>query len=128
MEFWIKSIPQAEQRETFWCGDYWFPCEGLTNIRVSETGNEDYSFLIALHEMVESWLIKKKGIPERDIHLFDKRFDESGKAGEPGDDPDSPYYWEHQSATRIEKLMCDYLKLDWEAYDKAIDALFEKED
>src|SRR5271157_5336952 len=101
MEIWIKSIPQDKQRyET--AGDYWFNEPDLTNIRVSETGNDDYSFLIVLHELIESYLIKKRGISEPEIMAFDIAHADSD---DPGSEPDAPYRKEHFFSEAIERLV-----------------------
>lgn len=116
----VRTIPNEEQRyET--CGDYWFE-EGRVEIRVSDLGNEDMNFLVALHELVEAWLIKKKGVSEPEIVAFDiKHVD----AEDPGSLPDAPYYKQHKIATAIEMLICMELGINWEDYDNAVNALFE---
>ena len=123
MEIWIKTIPQDKHRyET--CGDYWFHPD-LINVRVSQMENEDYEFLVAIHELVEAYLVKKRGISEPEIMAFDIAFNETGKDSEPGDEPDAPYRKEHFFATTIERLMAAELGVDWKLYEEAIDGLFK---
>ncbi len=43
--------------------------------------------------------------------------------GEPGDDPDAPYFKEHQFASIIERQMAYELGVDWQAYNKRLDEL-----
>lgn len=130
----IATIPHVVQRYPT-VGDYWEekdPREILPptiEIRVSEMFNEDYNFLVALHELVEQHLVRKRGIPIEDIDAFDVQFEKSRAAGlvrddaEPGDDPRAPYRREHQFATQIEKLMAEALGVDWKEYDAAVMSL-----
>lgn len=112
----IKTQPHKDHRyETL--GDY-VGHERLRFIQVSELGNSDYEFLIAIHELVEQALQIKRGISEESITKFDTEFTGDG---EPGDSPDAPYYKEHQFATKIERLLCKELGLDWEEYGRFLD-------
>ena len=117
----IKSIPHSEQRyET--CGDYWDDEKG-TNIRVSNMGNEDYEFLVAVHELVEQYLCKKRGISEESISAFDIEYEKNRifeDTSEPGDNKDAPYRKEHFFATSIERLIAGELGVDWKDYDDIV--------
>ena len=124
---WIKSIPHKKQRyDTI--GDY-FDDYGNTLIFVSDMKNEDYEFLVALHEMIEHYLCRKRGIKEKDIMAFDVKFEAERKKGkhskdaEPGDDRRAPYRHEHWAATDIEKQIAQELKVDWKKYCKVVSAL-----
>lgn len=133
MEIWIKSIPLKELVERYGCesaGDYWRPTPNLLNVRAADTGNEDFNFLISLHELLEEILCTKRGIKETDIQAFDQMFDREQKEGlhpedaEPGNDPRAPYYREHMFATAMETLMCNEMGLKLCDYDEAVNALF----
>lgn len=117
----IHSIPHDMQRYPT-IGDYEDDGHG-THIRVSELGNEDEEFCIAIHEIVEQYLCRKYGVSEKKITAFDKKFEREREAGkwtteEPGNDPRSPYREFHFKAENIERIMADYLKVDWKKYDK----------
>jgi hypothetical protein len=115
MEILIKTIPHKDQRyET--AGDYWFDGDKI-DVRVSDMANDDYAFLVAVHELVELYLTKKKGISEPDIMAFDIAHPDSS---EPGAEPDAPYYKEHLFASAIEMLMAGQLGINWQDYDKKI--------
>lgn len=119
MSIFIKTIPHNEQRYNT-TGDYETK-EGVTEIRVSDMGNEDQEFLIAMHELVESYLCKKTGITDAQIDEFDFSF-----TGDfPGDDPAAPYHREHVVATEIEKRLADELGVEWETYNAKISALMK---
>lgn len=128
----IKIIPHREQRyET--PGDYWDDFSGTKQIRVSES-KPHYEFLIAVHELVESYLVAAKGIGENSITEFDKRFEEMRKMypdlvadAEPGDNDAAPYFHEHAMATRIERWLASSLGIEWEEYSKEIDSLKSKD-
>jgi len=125
MKITIQSIPHSEQRyET--CGDWLFNENGDLNIWVSETNNNDYTFLVGLHEAIEAYLCLKRGINEEDITKFDIEFEkqrEVGNTDEPGDNKYAPYRKEHFFATNIERLIAAELKVDWQDYDDEINKL-----
>jgi hypothetical protein len=95
-------------------------------IFVSEMGNEDYEFLVGVHELIEAYICKKRGIEEVDVSTYDIAF-EAGRAegnyDEPGNHPLAPYFNEHAFATKIEKQIAAELGVDWEAYDKTVCSL-----
>ncbi len=116
----------AHDRQSYpTCGNYWTDDEG-TQIRISEMQNEDYEFLVFLHELVELYLCKKRGISDEAITEFDIQFEKDRKEGnedEPGDAPDAPYRKEHGFAGYIEELMAAELGVDWHEYDQAVRSL-----
>lgn len=112
----IKTIPHKEQRYDT-VGDYYETPEGL-KLRVSEQDNPFYEMLITIHELVEYALIKAKGISIEAIDDFDMAF--KGE-GEPGDDPESPYYHEHQMASIVERQVCEAMGVKWCDYDRAVE-------
>lgn len=127
MKIQIETIKHTDHRyETV--GDY-YDCFGHTFIEVSEMSNPDYEFLVALHELVEYWLTKKRGIKEEDITAFDVMFEKEREEGkhtldeEPGFDPRAPYLKEHTFATEIEKQVANEIGIDWEAYDHEVMSL-----
>lgn len=92
-------------------------------------GNQDYEALVALHELVEVLLCKKRGITTEQVDVFDKQFEADrahgmhGPDDEPGDDPAAPYKREHFFATNIEALMSSELGVDWSEYEEKINEL-----
>lgn len=126
----IKFIPHAEQRyDTL--GDYEETSKHL-NFYISEEMGDDYCFLVAVHELIEAYLCKKRGIKWGDIDAFDidyekernnkKTFAASAlpitEDSEPGDDPAAPYYKEHQFASCIERLLANEMGKDWHVYEQ----------
>ncbi len=142
MDIRIHDIPHREQRyETV--GD-WLVFDGnLKEIHVSTMEPIDYSFLVALHELVEAWLCLKRGITDEEVTAFDMEFEkhraakikslkgdgttremiERIEAEEPGDSPDAPYFKEHRFATKIERLMAEEMGVNWDEYDAAVRSL-----
>lgn len=122
MEIHIKTIPHKDQRyETV--GDYWVDQNGVQQVRISDMGNDDYAFLVAMHELTELYLCQKRGILEPDITAFDKDFESNrpvGNTDEPGDSQDAPYRKEHFFATSIERLIAGEIGADWSEYDDAV--------
>lgn len=121
MQINLKTIPHSEQRyET--TGDY-FDEDGVTQIRVSDLGSDDYEFLVLIHEMVEWYLTQKRGIKEEDISNFDIEFENNRKkwdTSEPGDALSSPYRQEHFFATNIERLCSEQLGVNWQHYSETV--------
>jgi len=118
MQINIKTIPHKKQAyETV--GNWQFKRKGI-DIQVSDTKNDDYAFLIGLHEAIEAYLCRQRGIIEEEVTDFDKSF--KGK-GEPGDDNLAPYHSEHLFATYIEELLADELDVNWREYEKTLNEL-----
>jgi hypothetical protein len=95
-------------------------------------GNDDYAFMIAVHELVEWYLTEKRGIKEEDVKAFDEMFEKERARGlhaerdGAGDDSRAPYFKEHVFATDVEKQLARELGIDWNKYDTEISALFAK--
>lgn len=125
MRIEIQTIPHSSQRyETV--GDFLLDDDGAIQVRVSEMGNDDYAFLVAIHELVELWLCRKRNISFEAIDAFDIAFEAArpeGDLSEPGDDPKSPYRDMHCLATGVERMLCAALGLSWAEYDAAVNAL-----
>ena len=129
IEIYAKTVTMKEMVARYGCpslGDYWRNHKDLINIRSLDIGNQDYEFLIMLHEMIEEYLCTKRGVKEQDIQAFDNEFDKKALECEPGDDPQAPYYKEHQIATIIERLVAYELGIDWEKYGTDLEKLFEE--
>lgn len=123
----IGIIPHKNQRYNT-CGDWWnSSVTGDLHISVSNTNNIDYNFLIGLHEFVEAYLCKKRGISEGSVTEFDIKYEEDskmfGNGHEPGDSPLAPYRKEHKFATKIEKMMARELKVNWKKYEECLNNL-----
>jgi hypothetical protein len=123
----IRSIPHSQQRyETV--GD-WLVDEktGDITIFVSDTGNDDYNTLVALHELIEVKLCLKRGITQKVVDDFDMDFEKNrpeGDESEPGDSPDAPYKREHFVAENIERQLAAELDVDWALYEKCIQSQY----
>ncbi len=120
MKIQVESIPHNQQRyET--CGDWWWNKDTL-HIRVSDLGNEDEQFLIAIHEIVEAWIATKRGITEEEVTAFDQKFEKHrlNNTDEPGDDKSAPYRREHFFATNIERLLAHEMEIDWTEYENQV--------
>ena len=121
----VGIIPHSEHRyETV--GDYWYPQSFRMEVRVSDMQNEDYEFLVLIHELVEAHLCRKRGIPEPNIKAFDEAFEAKrlpGNEDEPGFDPAAPYFKEHTFATVIEAQIAEELGVDWDEYSKKVNSL-----
>ena len=139
MKISIETIPHHLQRYDT-CGDWVFEhetniascvesirdnkplpeLEEILKINISETGNEDSNFLIAVHELIEAYLCKKAGITGEQVDQWDMNFKSEG---EPGDDPYCPYRNEHTIASYIEVQTARYLGISPEKHEGNIKAL-----
>ena len=126
MKINIETIPHADQRYPT-VGDYWDDENGVLQVRVSDMKDWRFEALIAIHELIECFLTKARGIPEESISEFDIKFEHSREeglvAGEPGDHPNAPYRNEHFFATNLERLLSSELGVNWFEYDRDVDAL-----
>lgn len=116
MKIILETVRHVDQRYETW-GDWYYDPDGTLHIKVSadipELPTEDHHFLIALHELVEVWLCKKRGITAEQVDAHDFQFESEGHPAdaEPGDDPRAPYRNEHRFAMLIEHLMARELGL-----------------
>lgn len=101
------------------CGDYYAINKYITKIDIKRQLNEDYEFLIMIHELIEEHLTRKRGIKEEEIMKFDMEWENRiDKVDEPGNQDDCIYKKEHRFAENIERLICQELKIDWFEYEK----------
>jgi hypothetical protein len=126
MNYDIRTISHSVQRyETV--GDYWADRTGHTMVRISDMGNEDYEFLVMVHELIEEHLTRKRGITEESIKAFDEEYEANrlpeDTTSEPGWAENAPYRKEHAFAESIEKQIAKELGVDWEAYDEKVMSL-----
>jgi len=132
MNIIIKSIPTKDHRYPT-LGDYWSEKDGTIQFRISSEFSRKAQILLLIHEMVEAFLCINDGITFGSIDEFDKAFEkrtDEPPESEPGDDPHCPYRLQHRRAENIERLMADFLGVEWPRYVaefdeivKALDAL-----
>ncbi len=70
-------VPHEEQRYPT-TGDWMYgenPNPPL-KVRVSDMGNRNYEFLVAIHETIEAWLCANAGIEEADVSAFDVAYED----------------------------------------------------
>ena len=92
-------------------GDWYFDVVGDLVIEVAvDDLSEDHQNLIALHELIEALLCRKRDITQSSVDIFDIDYGE--KEGEPGDQPTAPYRKEHRFAMLIEHLMAHELGVE----------------
>lgn len=112
-------VPHLAQRYNT-VGDYYYKNQSHLQILISELGDDNYHFLVLLHELIEAHLCRLRGIEEPLIKAFDESYSGSG---EPGASPDAPYQKEHLFAESIERLVATELGVDWDTYSKAVNSL-----
>jgi hypothetical protein len=101
----IESAEPHEMRPPYneppMAGDWQWTPDGTLLVKVSGDVLSPEGFLFGLHEMIEAYLCKHRGIPQEAVDGFDARF---AGDGEPGDHPNAPYRAEHRFAMLIEHL------------------------
>ena len=112
----IRTIPHRCQRYNT-LGDYRV-LEGIMRIWVSEMGNEDYNFLIGVHELIEFYLTQRVGISEESITNFDVHHPE---LDDPGSSALAPYHKEHMLALKIEKQLAKFMGVNWSNYERRME-------
>ncbi len=124
-EYKMAVVPGLRRNEGV--GDYFENADGSWTILATKLPDKRHSNCILAHELIEVMLIREAGIPEPVIDAFDAYFEVKrtnglvGPDDEPGDDPESPYYKQHQVATRIEKILCEEgYNLSWDEYCQAV--------
>lgn len=106
--------------------------EDIDVIAVSELSDRREMLLIAIHELIEMALCQTAGVTNEEIDKFDMSRNISGEpgnhdyTGEPGDDPNAPYYRQHQIATGVERLLAAEMHVNWNTYEQHINALSQK--
>lgn len=105
------------------CGNWVLTGEGIC-VDVSQMHNNDYHFLVMIHELVEAYLCWKRGITQDAVDAFDIAFEANRTDdSEPGHDPSAPYHHEHVFAEYIERLVAQELGVNWGVYDRIVSDL-----
>ena len=118
MNIQIQLVPHKKQRYNT-VGDWLFDIYGNLDIKISELGDDDYTFLIAIHELIEAYLCKGAGIDQNQVDKFDMEF--TGQ--DPGQEKTAPYYTQHIIATFVESAIAACLGVNWEEYEKEINLI-----
>ena len=106
-------------------GDYYWKGPKL-RFDICKQVNNDYEFLILMHELTEEYITRKRGITEQEIMDFDLLYEKEREEGlhsesdEPGHDLRAPYRQEHIFAECIERMLAYELGIDWMTYEKDI--------
>jgi hypothetical protein len=119
MKIIIEDIPHKEQRyET--CGDWYFEGDTLI-IKISAELSSESKLLITVHELVEVILCSKSEIDQYTVDLFDINY--KGPYSEPGEDPSAPYYEQHIKAEVVERILANFMNINWKDHEKSINSL-----
>jgi hypothetical protein len=119
----IKTIPADKQRYPT-AGDYWHEDDSI-EFRITKQRDEDSEFLVAVHELVEEYLTRRKGIKEQDVLAYDLFWEKRHakgltKAEEPGEEEDCIYREQHVVAVIIEGLLSIEMGIDFNDHNENI--------
>jgi hypothetical protein len=115
---WVTPPREMRYRTV---GD-WKNKDCTTVVEVADTGNDDYNFLLLIHELVEAYLCRKAGVTTEEVDTFDINMAQMGDY-EPGENPQAPYYKQHQFANIIELLVARELGVNWQRYEECLNNL-----
>jgi hypothetical protein len=119
MDITIRTIPHKQQRYDT-CGDYLNDDKGNLSVTISDLGDWKREFLVAEHELIEYVLCKIAGISVESIDAFDMAWNEHDGIEEPGDDPEAPYYEQHQIALAYEHSLAVDLGINFKQHDRQL--------
>lgn len=115
----VKTVPiQRQSYKTL--GDYYYsPSKDnfTEDVYTTDLNNLDYSWLVAVHEIIESYLCYRRGLSDKEITKFDTTHID---LIEPGASNKAPYRQEHRLATKVERILAKELGIKWRKYDKRL--------
>ena len=132
----VRVVSPLSQRYNT-VGDWWFESitdddDTILQVRVSNLGDWRFETLVAHHEITEALLCYNDNVTDDQVTKFDTLYENAREAGdfapcgckptqtsEPGDDPHSPYYKQHQIATSFERAMAAQMDVPWTVYEEA---------
>jgi len=121
----IETIKHEDQAYDT-VGNWTYDKDGTLHIYVSQLEEDTHSFLVGIHECIEAWLCRLRGIAEQDVTDFDVAYEAArpeGDLSEPGDSPKAPYCREHCFAENIERLLALEMGISWPEYNDGIEEL-----
>ena len=87
------------------------------SVTVRDTGNPDYDFLLAIHELTEAYVASRSGITQMEVDDWDFAHLDSE---DPGSIEGCPYIDAHGAGTDMEIAAAEVLGIDFLKYDKDI--------
>jgi hypothetical protein len=132
MKIFIETIPHEDQRYNT-CGDWVFNKDNSLTIRISETANFKWNCALILHELVEALTCRANSVTTEQVDAFDLTWKPFGSFEEPGEDPRSPYFAEHNEASLIEQQLFDFMSDgaepdEWDSYEAKLEELMKSRD
>lgn len=105
--------------------DYWYDEDGTFQIRVAEElSDERRKQAVILHALWEMLTCRHAGVTIQAIDMWDAHFQGFVAPGEEaGDDPNCPYYRQHQGATIVERMYIEQTDDNWQEYEKEVNSL-----
>ena len=84
--------------------------------------SNDETLLVMVHEVVESFMVRRDGVHEVAVNAFDQAHADADEAGALSA---APYHHEHAAATKVEKKLAAVLCVRWATYDRDTDRLYD---
>jgi hypothetical protein len=121
----VNTVPHDGQRYDT-AGD-WYTLPAFAHVpahdvvTVSDMGDPDSEFLVALHELFEMHLCKRDGVTAQQVDEWD--MGKGSGLDEPGAHPAAPYACQHELASCLERAAADLLGVDWDEHCARVDSL-----
>ena len=116
----LYTVPPAAMRYAD-VGDWHYSHKGL-EIQVPRGLSDEETLLVMVHELVESFLVRRDGVHEAAVNAFDQAHADADEAGALSA---APYHHEHAAATKVEKKLAAVLGVRWATYDRDTDRLYD---
>ena len=113
------TIPHSAQRYST-SGDWQIDEKGNISITVSDLHDWKREWLVGQHEEIETVLCTIAGITQAMVDAYDMAWKEHDGIEEPGDDPDCPYYQQHQIALAYEHSLAVDVGVNFKQHDRAL--------
>ena len=118
----IRTVAHSDQRYDT-VGDWQWDRDRLT-ITISGLGSTYKELLVAVHELIEVYLCRIRGITQEEVDKFDIEYENNRRlddtTSEPGDSLDAPYRKEHRFAENIERQICHEMGINWDEYEATV--------
>lgn len=115
----IQIVRHKDQRYNT-VGDWAYDSNGDLQIKVSDTGDWRYNFLIARHELDEAILCRIAGVSGKQVDDYDFSHPDEIGGDSFSECIDAPYYTQHCDALAAEWELARKMGIDWVVYTKAV--------
>lgn len=130
VEFHVNQPSQMRYKTV---GDWYSEIDKETNaekviISTVDMGDMAMNFLVLTHEFVEYMLCNADGISQEAVDEYDFEYQDEQTETELGENEDAPYHKQHMIADGVERILCQLLGVEWNAYATKVEEKFDEVD